>query len=235
MSEQSFFFDSEGGDRRYDAADWAAYFSAFVGNGVWAGGLEITADTGMGLSLSTGKAYIDGYMYYNTAALTVTIPAADATYPRIDRVVVRFDSAGRQITTEVISGTPAAVPSAPALTRTSLVYELCVAQVHVSAGATYLEAGNITDKRQDASLCGIVASSITPLDSTAVATARDAAEAAQEAAEEARDDAEEAKDDAETALSFVQAINDSLVRCTQTEYDALTAIAGTLYFAAEDE
>ena len=35
MAEKSSFFNSVSGDRKYKAEDWASYFGALIGNGVF--------------------------------------------------------------------------------------------------------------------------------------------------------------------------------------------------------
>lgn len=79
----------------------------------------------------------------------VTHNASDTTNPRIDCVVARlYDSAIGDSQTgpwiEVITGTPAATPSAPAVPTGAIK----LAEVTVPATATQIVAGNIADKRR---------------------------------------------------------------------------------------
>lgn len=111
--------------------------------------LETFADgSGMNVKVKTGQALIRGHYYDNTAQETLTIAAADVTNPRIDRVVLRLDPTANSVVLAVITGTPAASPSAPALTQTDGgIYELPLAQVAVAAAAVVISAGNVTDQR----------------------------------------------------------------------------------------
>ena len=159
MAEISRFFNSIDHDRQYSAADWAAFFASFIGNGVMpqpSSQLMVSVDDGEGLAVSVapGFAFINGYNYQLTAALTKTLATASGTNPRIDRVVVRFSRSLREIYVDVLTGTAAATPTAPSLTRTSDVYELCLADIAVARGATELTQANITDTRGDNTLCG---------------------------------------------------------------------------------
>ena len=159
MAEISRFFNSIDHDRQYSAADWAAYFSAFIGNGVMpqpSDQLVVTTGDGEGLSVSVapGFAFINGYTYQNDGDLTLTLDTASGTYPRIDRIVVRYSRAQREMYVTNLTGTPAATPSAPALTRTADVYELCLADVLVARGASAISQANITDTRGDGTVCG---------------------------------------------------------------------------------
>lgn len=155
MSEISRFFNSIDHDRLYSAADWAAYFKAFIGNGVIplpSDQLLVSAGTGTGLSLSVaaGKAFINGYFYENTDAKALTCSTADGTNPRIDRVVVRYSRASREMYLAVLTGVAAASPVPPALSRTADTWELCLADVAVARGATALSNVDITDTRGSA-------------------------------------------------------------------------------------
>lgn len=108
----------------------------------------------MSVVVSTGEGWIQGYHYINDAAKTVTIPDADPANPRIDRIVLRLDTTTNfQITAEVLGGTPSGTPTAPALTQTSSIYEISLAQVAVGAGVTSIVNANITDER-DTAFCG---------------------------------------------------------------------------------
>lgn len=74
--EKSSFFNSVSHDRTYKAEDWAEYFASFIGNGVFpvpSTGLQVVANDGMKLNVKTGKAWINGYFYFNTGDLAVEL------------------------------------------------------------------------------------------------------------------------------------------------------------------
>ncbi len=162
--EKSGFFNSSDGDRVYDATDFAAYFGNLVSNGVFyasATNLQATPGNGLAVSVAAGSAWINGYRYENTDDLNLPLTTANGSNPRIDRIVVRLSQVSRSIQLAVVDGTPAATPSAPALTRTSDVYELGIADVLIPAAATSIATNNITDTRLNTSLCGLVNSLVT--------------------------------------------------------------------------
>ena len=162
--EKSGFFNSSDGDRIYDAADFAAYFGNLVSNGVFyasATNLQATPGNGLAVSVAAGSAWINGYRYENTDDLNLPLTTANGSNPRIDRIVVRLSQVSRNIQLAVVDGTPAATPSAPALTRTSDVYELGIADVLIPAAVTSIATNNITDTRLNTSLCGLVNSLVT--------------------------------------------------------------------------
>lgn len=102
----------------------------------------------MSVVVGGGHISIQGYWMESDADETLTIAAADADNPRIDRIVVRLDTiTNLKVSLEVLTGTPASSPTVPALTQTASVYEIALAQVAVAAGVTSIVAGNITDER----------------------------------------------------------------------------------------
>lgn len=168
--EKSSFFNSVSHDRTYKAEDWAEYFASFIGNGVFpvpSTGLQVVVDNGMNVTVKTGKAWINGYFYYNTSDLSIVLDTADGQLNRIDRIVVRWDLTNRTITAEVKSSAFSASPSASALQRDADIYELALADVYVGAGVTSITQGNITDQRLDTSLCGVVAAVVDQIDTEA--------------------------------------------------------------------
>ncbi|HBT64600.1 MAG TPA: hypothetical protein DEB10_08080 [Ruminococcaceae bacterium] len=157
--EKSGFFNSSDGDRIYDAADFAAYFGSLVSNGVFymtATNLQVSPSIGLAVIVAAGSAWINGYRYENTDDLNLPLTTANGSNPRIDRIVVRLSQISRSIQIAVVDGTPAATPVAPALTRTSDVYELCLADVLVPTAATSIVSNNIVDTRLNTGICGLV-------------------------------------------------------------------------------
>jgi len=128
--EKSSFFNSIDHDRRYRADDWAAYFASFIGNGVFpvpSTNLQVLENTGMKITVKPGKAWINGYFYWNTSDITLTLPLADGVLKRIDRVVIRLDLAERTITAAFKSSDLSASPAPPALQRDADRYEIALA------------------------------------------------------------------------------------------------------------
>ena len=81
---------------------------------------------------------------------------------RIDRLVLRYDAAARKTSLTVLTGTPdSASPTAPEITRTALVYDLCLADIRRPAGSTVVTAADITDTRADEAMCGVMRDGVT--------------------------------------------------------------------------
>lgn len=125
---------------------------ALLGVGV-STGLSVSANgTSMAPAVAAGMAlHKDGLPFILESASSVTLSAADATNPRIDRIVIRLTREGQtdqgKMVLTAITGTPAASPTAPAVTQTSATWDLPLAQVRVNAGVTTIAADKVTDER----------------------------------------------------------------------------------------
>lgn len=152
----------------YDATDAAGYFSTRC-SGVYSAedDFAVTAAGGTSVTVSAGVAWIHpdrwtGYSVLCREEQTLELSAADGIRTRIDRVVLRYDAAARQTRLQVLEGTPdSASPTAPAITRTALVYDLCLAEITRPAGSTAISAADITDTRADETVCGVMRDGVT--------------------------------------------------------------------------
>jgi hypothetical protein len=146
------FFPFAAGDGATVLEDrWQAMARRWLSTGVltgYLGELAVTADGGgMYVTAATGGAWVEGFYFDSDAATALTVAAANATDPRIDRVVVRLDRAANTVAFVVLTGTAAASPTPPALTQTDGLWELLLADVTVPAAAGVIVAGNVTDRR----------------------------------------------------------------------------------------
>ncbi len=137
-------------DRVYAAEDFAAERAAYVSNGVTADGalaVSPSASGGMAADIAAGIAVIDGYTYFNTSPLTLTLAAADASLPRIDLAVLRLDLDARKMYCRIVSGIPAATPAVPAVIWNDMVREMPLAQIRIPARTVGAETASFTDLR----------------------------------------------------------------------------------------
>lgn len=165
------FFDSVGGDRKYNADDISSYFLSLISNGVFATPatcMQVVASSGMTVNVSPGWGFVRCKYIHNTTYESLTLEPANALLNRIDRIVIRLDPASRDITITVKKGEGAAsAPVPPELTRISDgIFELSLAQITVNAGATAITQADITDERADTSVCGYVTGLIDQIDTT---------------------------------------------------------------------
>ena len=166
------FFDSIQGDRVYDADDISNYFLKLISNGVFAtpsNAMQVQANSGMQVAVSAGWGFINCKWVNNSTAYLLTVDTADVSLNRIDRVVLRLDKnvGVRRIDIAVKTGTPAANPTAPTLTRQSSgIWELSLAQIYVGAGVSEITQADITDERPNTELCGFITGLIDQIDTT---------------------------------------------------------------------
>ena len=189
----------------FDAADVAAYLAGLT-SGVFSSAEDfpVTAAGGLKVTVGAGRSWVHpsrftGYSITKREADTLTMPLADPSLPRIDRVVMRYDAGARAASLQVLQGTASSTPTAPAISRTELIYDLCLAEITRPAGSTSITTGQITDTRLDKALCGIVRDGVTgiPTDEL-LAAARERINALEE---KATSSAAAAKDSAEAAKS----------------------------------
>jgi hypothetical protein len=154
MAEQSYFFDDTlDNPRIYNADEHAGFFREFMSTGVFrktGTPLLVSANNAnMSVTISAGAALILGYLYKNTSALTLPIDSSEATMDRIDTVVLRLDKSesAKNITARVVKGTPASSPVAPALTESTYVHEIPLANILVTKGKSFIDNTQLTDRR----------------------------------------------------------------------------------------
>lgn len=164
---------TEAGAPSFTAAELLAFEDNFVSEGVLKkGGTELkVVENGipnMTVTVKAGRALVDittAYLSNNesypayayiTADEVLNITTADVTHPRIDRVVLRFDvsqnpnaaASNPPVILEVLAGTPAGSPSAPAEPSNAIT----LATISVPAGDTTIANAQITDARPYAEL-----------------------------------------------------------------------------------
>ena len=165
--EQYSIFNSENGDRKYLAEDFAEFFLPFFKNGVFNNGLKVIAGTGMQIEVETGRAFCNGYRYRNKDnSIVKPIAIADGEQSRIDNVVLRLDLTNRTFTCQIVQGSYSNSPVAPALVRDTTTYDLRLAKISVPAGTTAITDDLITDCRFDSSDCGNVIQAVQSADFT---------------------------------------------------------------------
>lgn len=147
----------------YDADDASGYLATRQ-SGVYSAeeDFAVSISGELSLTVSAGQAWVRPSRFKGRSIImeqptTLALTAADPVRTRIDRVVLRYDAAARQTRLQVLEGTPdSASPTAPAITRTALVYDLCLAEITRPAGSTAITAANLTDTRADETVCGVM-------------------------------------------------------------------------------
>lgn len=127
----------------------------------------------MAVTVSDGNGWIsnsnaDGVVWWidnettSGSKLQLPVDMADAVLPRIDRVVVSWQTTNYVALPEVtiLKGAPASSPVAPALTNNNTLRQISLAAIRIPAGSTAINSAMITDERLDPAVCGLVTSGI---------------------------------------------------------------------------
>lgn len=215
----------------FDAADVAAYLAGLT-SGVFSGAEDfpVTAAGGLKVTVGAGRGWVHpsrftGYSITKREADTLTMPLADPSLPRIDRIVMRYDAGARAASLQVLQGTASSTPTAPAVSRTELIYDLCLAEITRPAGSTSISTGQITDTRLDEALCGLVRDGVTGIPTDELLAA--AKERIATLEENASNSAAAAKDSAEAAKSSETKSAASEERAKTSETAAKQALQDT--------
>lgn len=215
----------------FDAADVAAYLAGLT-SGVFSGAEDfpVTAAGGLTVTVGAGRGWVHpsrftGYSITKREADTLALPLADQSLPRIDRIVMRYDAGARAASLQVLQGTASSTPTAPAISRTELTYDLCLAEIARPAGSTSISTGQITDTRLDEALCGLVRDGVTGIPTDELLAA--AKERIATLEENASNSAAAAKDSAEAAKSSETKSAASEERAKTSETAAKQALQDT--------
>jgi hypothetical protein len=156
-------YDASGGNDLRNSGVTAAFYDegimtgssiGVLGGVIGGGGLQVSPGTGMQVTVQPGSFVVPnsgtptagGYVATLASLATLTVATSDPTNPRIDIVVAYVSDVGTSSSfgaIEIITGTPAASPSAPSAPANSIT----LAEVEIPASATSVVSGDITDER----------------------------------------------------------------------------------------
>ena len=161
MAFYSGFFNSKGLDRTYTAEDFTSYLSSIICNGIldtYGQNFKLTAaNSGLGVVLGTGKAWIDGHYFINDARYSIDLTSyQDESLPRYVAIAILLDvgESVRSVSLEITPGTPAENPSLPSLPSDENKTRLLMYAVRLNPGATELTERDWYDYREDKNVCG---------------------------------------------------------------------------------
>lgn len=226
----------------YDAADAAGY-TATRTSGVYSSeeDFAVTAAGGLSVTVSAGVGWVHparfaGYSVIMREAETLALALADGQRTRIDSIVLRYDAAARKSSLLVLQGTPDTQPTAPGISRTALLYDLCLAQITRPAGSTEITAGTITDTRLDPSLCGVMRDGVTGIPTEElIASARERINALEETASAAAKEADASKTAAAQSEANAEAYKEAAATSESNAAGSASASAGSAAAAAQSE
>ena len=169
----------------YDAEDVSTYLCTRT-SGVYSKDTNyaVSVTGARQITVAPGLAWINyddfkGVSACSREAVNLIVPDADSTLPRIDRVVLQFDTAANLTAVKLKPGTPAAAPEPPAILQNHNQYELGLCTVSVPAGSSVVTAADITDTRADEAVCGVMRDGVTGIPTAQLVEQWQAAQAAQ--------------------------------------------------------
>ena len=135
----------------YDAEDVSTYLCTRT-SGVYSKDTNyaVSVTGARQITVAPGLAWINyddfkGVSACSREAVNLIVPDADSTLPRIDRVVLQFDTAANLTAVKLKPGTPAAAPEPPAILQNHNQYELGLCTISVPAGSAAVTSADITD------------------------------------------------------------------------------------------
>ncbi len=170
-NEYGLFWNSENGDRTYDADNFAELLNHFFTTGVFEGELQVVANSNMTVSVKTGYCNLEGKIKFFDSITNITLDVANNVYPRIDTIVIEKNITNRNITLKKVTGQiSSSTPVATEPVRNETQYQIVLAQIYVGAGVSEITQSNITDTRTDSSICGYVSGTIKEIDYTQISS-----------------------------------------------------------------
>lgn len=148
MALTSGFFNSNHGDRRYDALDFGRMFDGLVFDGIYkiiGDKLFVKATAGRAITIGTGRAWFNGTWTYNDTAYPMMVPEPEQSLNRIDAVVLEINNedSTRTNSFKIVEGSPKTTPVKPTLTRTDKVNQYALAYITVNAGTYEISQSDI--------------------------------------------------------------------------------------------
>lgn len=160
----------------YDySADDAALFHCTRTTGIYAeddftfsvSGADNTIKLGPGISWMRLNRF-RGVVAAMKEEANVDMGLPDPAQPRIDRVVIQFDANKNGTEVVIKKGTPSSNPVAPARMTTEALFEIHLLEVRREPGAVAIRAKDVTDLRLSEAHCGLMADSVTRVDTSAI-------------------------------------------------------------------
>ena len=153
----------------YSAEDVATYLCTRT-SGVYAKDSNFAASiTGTRqVTIAPGLAWMNyddfkGVSVCSRENTVLTVPDADNTLNRVDRVVLQFDTASNLTAIRLKTGTPAVAAQPPAILQNHSQYELGLCTISVPAGSAAISAADVTDTRADEDVCGVMRDGVTSI------------------------------------------------------------------------
>ena len=146
----------------YSAEDVATYLCTRT-SGVYAkdSNFAVSITGTRQITIAPGLAWINyddfkGVSVCSREDTVLTVPDADNTLNRVDRVVLQFDTSSNLTAIRLKTGTPAVAAQPPDILQNHNQYELGLCTISVPAGSAAVTSADITDTRADEAVCGVM-------------------------------------------------------------------------------
>lgn len=140
------FYNSQNGDRKYDAIQVSSIFDGVIGDGVYetiGDAFMVELTEGLGIKIGTGRAWFNHTWTLNDADIGLTLGPADIINARIDTVVLEVNEGLRENRIFLLPGTPSTNPTGATLTNTNDIHQYPLARIVINAGQTNLTSANL--------------------------------------------------------------------------------------------
>lgn len=151
----------------YSAEDVATYLCTRT-SGVYAkdSNFAVSITGTRQITIAPGLAWINyddfkGVSVCSREDTVLTVPDADNTLNRVDRVVLQFDTSSNLTAIRLKTGTPAVAAQPPDILQNHNQYELGLCTISVPAGSAAVTSADITDTRADEAVCGVMRDGVT--------------------------------------------------------------------------
>lgn len=157
-------------DRAVDSKVFRNLFLKYFTEGVFpnpSDNFQIVENSTQGALVKKGYANVRGVLIELKQDTPIIFEQADSL-DRIDRVVLRHDDTKsvRYADVVILKGSPSNSPQAPNITRDETIWDIVLADVRIRKNSSNVTQAQITDRRLDSELCGIVAGTIKEVDTT---------------------------------------------------------------------
>ena len=144
------FYNSQDGDRKYDAVQMSSIFDGIIEDGIFQSigtAMAVTASTGKTVVVGVGRAWFDHTWTLNDSGYPIELPESEVLLDRIDAVVLEVDAsvAVRANSFKVVEGSPASSPQRPSLIDNETTHQHALAYILRRAGTEEVTQADITN------------------------------------------------------------------------------------------
>lgn len=156
----------------YTAED-AELFHCTRKSGIWAKDSFMIFVNENKITIGKGIAWINNKEFSGKVVAlkmshTTDMGTAPSAKPRIDVIALQFNTNNNETALIYKKGKEDGYPVMPEIQRDAVVYELYLCSIYRHVGATSITWNDVTDLRFNESLCGLMADSVTQVDTSAI-------------------------------------------------------------------